>query len=83
MIALNEDNCSGCGTCAMVCPHRVLDVRDNKARLAFEPACIECAACQLNCHEDAIIVTKGVGCLLAIIRDDVLKLDKSRSSSCC
>ncbi len=44
MITLDNDNCSGCGTCAKVCPHRVLEMRDKKAYLVGEPDCIECGA---------------------------------------
>ena len=76
MIALNEAACTGCGTCAKVCPHGVLGLREKKARLVAEERCIECGACQLNCHDDAIQVTKGTGCLVVIIREDILKLDK-------
>ncbi len=77
MIALNRDSCTGCGTCAKVCPHRVIEIQDKRAVLVAESACIECGACQLNCHDDAIVVTKGTGCLIAIIRDDVLKLGRT------
>ena len=31
-------------------------------------------ACQLNCHDNAIVVTKGTGCLLMIIKEDVLRI---------
>lgn len=77
MIALETNACSGCGTCAKVCPHNVFDMSGGTAALAREVDCIECGACQLNCHDDAIVVTKGTGCLLAIIRDDVLKLKEA------
>ncbi len=75
MITLRTQACSGCATCAKLCPHGVLEMRDGHARVAHEERCIECAACQLNCHDEAIMVTKGTGCLVAIIRDDILKLN--------
>ncbi len=75
MIALDRQACSGCGTCIKICPHRVLAFSDKKALLAFEGRCIECGACQLNCPDAAIEVTKGTGCLFTIIREDILKLD--------
>ncbi len=75
MIRIDSEQCTGCQTCADVCPHRVIGLRDGVAVLVAEDRCIECGACQLNCHDDAIFVTKGTGCLLAIIRDDILKLE--------
>ena len=52
------------------------------AVLDAEERCIECAACQLNCREDAIVVTKGTGCLVAIIREDILKLEDRATCGC-
>ncbi|MCP4654256.1 MAG: 4Fe-4S dicluster domain-containing protein [bacterium] len=83
MITLDQAACTGCGTCVKVCPHFVLELRELKAVLASEERCIECAACQLNCLEGAIEVTKGTGCLVAIIREDILKLDGAAASCGC
>jgi len=69
MIALDASRCSGCGTCALVCPHRVIELADRHAALAAEERCIECGACQLNCPEEAITVTVGTGCVFAIARE--------------
>lgn len=55
--------------------------RDKVAVLAYEERCVECGACQLNCHDEAIFVTKGTGCLVAIIRDDILKLPPREAAS--
>jgi NAD-dependent dihydropyrimidine dehydrogenase PreA subunit len=74
MIALNQQTCTGCGSCVKVCPHRVYELYDKKARPAFEERCIECGACQLNCAENAIEITKGTGCIFTIIKEDILKL---------
>lgn len=82
MITLNAENCTGCGTCVDVCPHRVLELQEKKAILAHEERCIECGACQLNCHDDAVVVTKGTGCLVAIVRDDILKRKPAPGVAC-
>lgn len=81
MIRLDDPACTGCGTCVKVCPHRVLDLRDKKVVLAAEERCIECGACQLNCHDGAIKVTKGTGCLGIIIKEDILKLQPAAGKS--
>ncbi len=83
MISLNQEACTGCGTCAKVCPHRVFALHEKKAELAFEGRCIECGACQLNCHDGAIEVTKGTGCLYAIIYEDILHLNADTASCGC
>ena len=75
MIAVNQETCLGCGICEKICPHRVIELRDEKAHLVFEERCIECGACQLNCASDAIELTKGTGCLFAIIKENILKLE--------
>ncbi len=82
MITLSQEACNGCGICVKVCPHRVLSLRGRKAVLDAEERCIECAACQLNCREDAIVVTKGTGCLVAIIREDILKRRSPVAGGC-
>lgn len=73
MIAIDSPRCTGCGNCALVCPHRVLEIAAGRALLAAEERCIECGACQLNCQEAAISVTKGTGCLVAIARETWLR----------
>jgi len=74
MIAIDTAACNGCKVCAHICPHVVLEMRDAKAVLAAVDRCVECGACQLNCHAGAIDVTKGTGCLWTILIEDVLKL---------
>lgn len=47
-------------------------MHEGRAALVAGERCIECGACQTNCHDNAITVTKGTGCLLVILREDVL-----------
>lgn len=73
MITIDKSRCTGCRTCALVCPHHVIEISDGRAFLAAEDRCIECGACQLNCQEAAISVTKGTGCLVAIAKETWLR----------
>ncbi len=72
MITLKPETCSGCKNCVRVCPHGVLGMDHKKVVMLAEDRCIECGACQLNCYDDAIEVAKGTGCLLVIIKEDIL-----------
>jgi len=47
-----------------------------KAKVVAEEKCIECGACQINCDYGALLVTKGTGCLTAIIKEDILKVEE-------
>jgi ferredoxin len=53
--------------CAVVCPHRIFEMRDKKAEILDLNGCMECGACAKNCPVDAISVEEGVGCASAII----------------
>ena len=66
-LKLMTDKCIGCNICVNVCPHRVFEVSNGKARVTNDK-CIECGACALNCPVSAIEVNAGVGCASAIIR---------------
>ena len=83
MVALVPEACTGCGTCALVCPHGVLAVAAKQASIVAGERCIECGACQLNCHDGAIEVTKGTGCLLVIIKEDILRMGPPESGPGC
>jgi NAD-dependent dihydropyrimidine dehydrogenase PreA subunit len=80
--------CVGCGTCAVVCPHRVFVMHNRLARLVRPGACMECGACELNCPSRAIAVDSGVGCAAAMIRAALLGLGEptcgpATEASCC
>jgi len=67
-LSLDAEKCTGCGMCAVVCPHGVFAVEDRKARIMDKDLCMECGACVKNCPADTISVDVGVGCASAIIR---------------
>lgn len=67
-LALDEERCIGCGSCAIVCPHEVYAVAQKKARIIDRDGCMECGACATNCPVNAISVQPGVGCASYIIQ---------------
>ena len=81
MISVRPNECTGSRVCVEVCPHGVLAMRGKTAYLAHEERCIECGACQRNCHPAAITVTKGTGCIFSIIRDDILHLRQTKTAN--
>jgi len=74
MINFIEDKCTGCGVCPNVCPQQVIIMEDGKAKMTDYSSCMECGACRLNCEFEAIDLTKGTGCLAAILKEDILKI---------
>jgi len=66
-LTLDENKCTGCGMCADVCPHRVFQLENGKARIVDKDRCMECGACMQNCPFDAVEVHAGVGCAGAIL----------------
>lgn len=79
--------CTGCGTCAEVCPHGVFAIVDGRAQLVEPKACMECGACARNCSFGAIEVRSGVGCASAIISSWFARVLPDRGDSgdagCC
>jgi len=87
-LKLDTDKCTGCQMCAMVCPHRVFQIKDNKAVIANKDLCMECGACSQNCPAEAITVQAGVGCVAGIIKGALTGTKPtcdcpSGSSDCC
>ncbi len=66
-LKLDAQKCVGCGMCVIVCPHRIMKMKDGKAYISDRDLCMECGACALNCPTDAVTVDSGVGCASAFI----------------
>ena len=56
-VNVSAKRCTGCGTCANVCPVNVFEIKNKKAVPVREKDCIECKACEVSCTEKAITVT--------------------------
>ncbi len=83
-LQLNIEACVGCGACVTVCPHRVFQVQDRKARIVDKDACMECGACAMNCPTAAVSVEPGVGCASYLIQAWLHELGiKKKPSVCC
>jgi len=79
-LKLDQEKCTGCGTCLLVCPHATLTMTDGTAEIANRDACMECGACARNCPAGALRVQAGVGCAVAVLNS---KLKRRGSAACC
>ena len=77
-LELEEEKCSGCGMCLIVCPHAVLGMNEKHVQIENRDACMECGACARNCPTDALSVQAGVGCAAAVINAAL-----GREGDCC
>jgi NAD-dependent dihydropyrimidine dehydrogenase PreA subunit len=86
-LTLNEETCNGCSMCVSVCPHGVFRIENRKAKVVDRDACMECGACARNCPSEAVKVTTGTGCALAILvgalRGTEPTCECSDGSDCC
>lgn len=59
MVSLNEEVCTGCGSCAEGCPAHILGYRDKKAFVSGDECdCMGCEACVVVCPAGAFVVTE-------------------------
>jgi len=61
IIRINEEKCTGCGSCVTGCPEGALQVIDGKARLISDLFCDGLGACIGDCPEGAIEIEKREG----------------------
>ncbi|MBI2877306.1 MAG: 4Fe-4S binding protein [Candidatus Tectomicrobia bacterium] len=53
MIKVNQDDCTGCGTCVDTCPVGAIELKDNVADIDPD-TCTECKSCVEACPLEAI-----------------------------
>lgn len=54
--SINDDRCTGCDACVMVCPTDVLELQKNKSRVARFGDCIQCEQCANVCPTNALVM---------------------------
>ena len=83
-LRVDRQRCIGCGACATVCPHRIFSLTERMLVVNDPDLCMECGACARNCPVEAITVTPGVGCAVAILNTWINRLLKRKVlSGCC
>jgi NAD-dependent dihydropyrimidine dehydrogenase PreA subunit len=55
-IVIDNDKCTGCGTCVETCPVAVYEIKDKKSVPVKPDECLVCRACEVQCPESAIQV---------------------------
>lgn len=83
-LEVDRERCIGCGSCVLVCPHRIFALRDEGLEVRDPDLCMECGACARNCPVQALAVTPGVGCAAALFTAWVNRLlGRKTLSGCC
>ncbi len=60
-ITIDNDKCTGCGTCFEVCPSECFgEPKDGKTNVMMDKRddCVGCRACETQCPEEAIQITE-------------------------
>ncbi len=52
-VIVDQEKCTGCGTCVEACPVEAIKVENDKA-IVDEEACVDCGTCIEECPEKAI-----------------------------
>ncbi|MGD2024255.1 MAG: 4Fe-4S binding protein, partial [Desulfobacterales bacterium] len=57
---INEESCTGCGTCVEWCPTDAIVLNDEGLAQRDESACLGCGVCSRFCPEEAISLKEGL-----------------------
>lgn len=53
---VDEQLCTGCGTCVDACPMHILEINDDICAMTRDYMCLECGSCMRKCPEHAIVI---------------------------
>ncbi len=51
---VDQEKCTGCGTCADVCPNEVFEIVEEKSQVIRPDDCTACEQCVMEYPEEAI-----------------------------
>ncbi|MBL8633823.1 MAG: NAD(P)-binding domain-containing protein [Myxococcales bacterium] len=54
--AINDERCTGCEACVLVCPTAVLELKSNKSKVIRFDDCIQCEQCAVVCPTTALVM---------------------------
>ena len=55
--SVDEDICSGCGTCIVICPFNAISKDENEIARVRAALCKGCGTCSASCPEKAITIS--------------------------
>ena len=59
LASIDEDLCTGCGTCVDLCYNKAIELNDNDKAERIEEFCAGCGVCAYHCPENAIALVEG------------------------
>jgi len=63
---VNQDGCTGCGTCVEKCPMDAISLNDDTKAIVNPEICIGCGVCAHFCPENTIILQRGLRTVFAL-----------------
>lgn len=57
-VLIDDEKCTGCGTCVEICPVEVLEIQNEKSVVVNIEECLICRACEAQCPEGALQVVE-------------------------
>ncbi len=59
LASIDQDLCTGCGTCVEKCYNQIIELNDNDKAERIEELCVGCGVCAYHCPENAISLIEG------------------------